>query len=72
MWRCTVFGAARTLACQYKDQWIRCKLLVTGNKKYVNHGQTLIIKDNLQMLEEVAAANRSKVGASFQYAESLP
>ena len=41
------------------------------NEKYVKRGQALIIGDDPQRHEEVAAANRNKVGAPFQYAESL-
>ena len=41
------------------------------NTKYAKHGQALIVKDDPQRHEEVAAANRNKVGAPFRYAESL-
>ena len=44
---------------------------MTDNKKYVNRGQALIIRDDPQRYEETAGANRNKVGAPFQYAESL-
>ena len=44
---------------------------MTDNEKYVKRGQALIIGDDPQRHEEVAAANRNKVGAPFQYAESL-
>ena len=54
-----------------KDQWIKRRLWMTYNEKYVRRGQTLIIKDDPQRLEEVAVVNRNKVGASFQCAESL-
>ena len=54
-----------------KNQWIRCRLLTTDNKKYVKRDQALIIGDDPQRHEEVAAANRNKVGTPFQYAESL-
>ena len=54
-----------------KDQWIRCRLVTTDNEKYVKRGQALIIRDDPQRHEEVMAANRNKVGAPFQYAESL-
>ena len=53
-----------------KDQWIRCRLLTTGSEKYIKHGQALIIKDDPQKFEAVAAANRNNVGAPFQYVES--
>ena len=54
-----------------KDQWIRCRLVTTDNEKYVKRGQALIIRDDPQRCEEVMATNRNKVGAPFQYAESL-
>ena len=54
-----------------KDQWIRCRLVTTDNEKYVKRGQALIIRDDPQRHEEVMVANRNKVGAPFQYAESL-
>ena len=44
---------------------------MTDNEKYVKRGQALIIRDDLQRYEEVMGANRNKVGAPFQYAESL-
>ena len=44
---------------------------MTDNRKYVKRGQALIIRDDPQRYEEMAGANRNKVGASFQYAESL-
>ena len=44
---------------------------MTDNEKYVKRGQALIIGDDPQRHEEVAAANRNKVSAPFQYAESL-
>ena len=44
---------------------------MTDNKKYVKHGQALSIRDNPQRYEEMAGANRNKVGASSRYAESL-
>ena len=53
-----------------KDQWIRCRLVTTDNEKYVKRGQALIIRDDPQRREEVMAANRNRVGAPFQYAES--
>ena len=43
---------------------------MTDNKKYVKRGQALIVGDDPRRHEEVAAANRNKVGAPFQYAES--
>ena len=54
-----------------KDQWIRCRLVTTDNEKYVKRGQALIVRDDPQRHEEAMAANRNKVGAPFQYAESL-
>ena len=54
-----------------KDQWIRHRLLMTDNEKYVKRSQALIIRDDPQRHEEAMAANRNKVGAPFQYAESL-
>ena len=54
-----------------KDQWIRHRLLMTDNERYVKRGQALIIRDDPQRHEEVMVANRNKVGAPFQYAESL-
>ena len=54
-----------------KDQWIRCRLVTTDNEKYVKRGQSLIIRDDPQRHEEVMVANRNKVGAPFQHAESL-
>ena len=53
-----------------KDQWIKRRLWMTYNEKYVRRGQTLIIKDDPQKLDEAAVVNRNKVGASFQCAES--
>ena len=44
---------------------------MTDNKKYVKRGRALIIRDDPQRYEEMAGANRNKVGAPFQYAESL-
>ena len=44
---------------------------MTDNEKYVKRGQALIIGDDPQRHEEVAAANRNKVGAPFQCAKSL-
>ena len=44
---------------------------MTDNKKYVKRGRALIIRDDPQRCEEVTGANRNKVGATFQYAESL-
>ena len=44
---------------------------MTDNEKYVKRGQALIIGDDPQRHEEVAAANRNKVSAPLQYAESL-
>ena len=41
---------------------------MTGNEKYVKRGQALIIEDDPQRHEEVAAANRNKLGAPFRYA----
>ena len=43
---------------------------MTDNEKYVKRGHALIIGDDPQRHEEVAAANRNKVGAPFRYAES--
>ncbi len=54
-----------------KDQWIRHRLLMTDNEKYVKRGQALIIRDDPQRYEGVMVTNRNKVGAPFQYAESL-
>ena len=54
-----------------KKARIRCRLVITDNKKYVRHGQALIIGDDPQRHEEVATANRNKVGVPFQRAESL-
>ena len=54
-----------------KDQWIRCRLVTTDNEKYVKRGQALIIRDDPQRHEEVMVANKNKVSAPFQYAESL-
>ena len=54
-----------------KDQWIRRRLLMTDNVKSVKRGQALIIRDDPQRHEGVMVANRKKVGAPFQYAESL-
>ena len=45
--------------------------MTTDNEKYVKRGQALIIRDDPQRHEEAMAANRNKVGAPFQYAESL-
>ena len=44
---------------------------MTDNEKYVKRGQALIIRDDPQRHEEMMVANRNKVGAPFQYAESL-
>ena len=44
---------------------------MADNEKYVKRGQALIIGDNPQRHEEVAAKNRNKAGAPLQYAESL-
>ena len=44
---------------------------MTDNKKYVKRGRALIIRDDPQRYEEMAGANRNKMGAPFQYAESL-
>ena len=44
---------------------------MTDNEKYVKRGQALVIGDDPQRHEEVAATNRSKAGALFRYAESL-
>ena len=44
---------------------------MTDNEKYVKRGQALVIGDDPQRHEEVAAANRNKVGAPFRYAGSL-
>ena len=44
---------------------------MTDNEKYVKRGQALIIRDDPQRHEEVAAANRNKVGAPFRCAGSL-
>ena len=44
---------------------------MTGNRKYVKRGQALIIRDDPQRRGEVTGVNRNKVGAPFQYAESL-
>ena len=44
---------------------------MTDNKKYVKRGQALAIRDDPQRHEEVTGVNRNKVGAPFQYAESL-
>ena len=44
---------------------------MTDNRKYVKRGQALIIRNDPQRYEEVTGANRNKVGAPFQYAESL-
>ena len=44
---------------------------MTDNKKYVKRGQALIIRDDPQRYEEVTGANKNKVDAPFQYAESL-
>ena len=41
------------------------------NEKYVKHGQALIIRDDPQRREEVTGTNRNRMGAPFQYAESL-
>ena len=46
-------------------------MLMTDNEKYVKRSQALIIRDDPQRHEEAMAANRNKVGAPFQYAESL-
>ena len=42
---------------------------MTANKKYVKCDQALIIQNDSQRHED--AANRNKMGAPFQYAESL-
>ena len=45
---------------------------MTDNEKYVKRGQALIIRDDPQRHEDpLMVANRNKVGAPFQYAESL-
>ena len=44
---------------------------MTDNKKYVKRGRALIIRDDPQRYEEMAGANKNKVGAPFQYSESL-
>ena len=44
---------------------------MTDNKTYVKRGQALIIWNDPQRYEEVTGVNRNKVGAPFQYAESL-
>ena len=43
---------------------------MTDNEKYVKRGHALVIGDDPQRHEEVAVANRNKVGAPFRYAES--
>ena len=54
-----------------KDQWIICRLVTTDNERYVKRGQTLIIKNDPQRCKDVTVANKNKVSAPFQYAESL-
>ena len=49
-----------------KDQWIRCRLLTTGDEKYVKRSQALIIKDDPQRPEERVAVNRNKVTVRFK------
>ena len=44
---------------------------MTDNRKYVKRDQVLIIRDDPQRHEDMITANRNKVGAPFQYAESL-
>ena len=44
---------------------------MTDNKKYVKCGQALIIRDDPQIYEEVAGANRNKMGAPVQCVELL-
>ena len=44
---------------------------MTDNEKYVKRDQTLIIRNDPQRHKEVMTANRNKMGAPFQYAESL-
>ena len=46
-------------------------MLMTDNVKSVKRGQALIIRDDPQRHEGVMVANRKKMGAPFQYAESL-
>ena len=43
----------------------------TDNEKYIRRGQALIIHDDLKRCIEVKKANRHKVGAPFQYADSF-
>ena len=43
------------------------QMLITANEKYAKRGQALITKDDPQRLEEVAAANRNKMDAPFQF-----
>ena len=70
-WHITVNIPASRETEKAKDQWIRHRLLMTDNEKYVKRGQALIIRDDPQRREEVMVANRNKVGAPFQHAESL-
>ena len=41
------------------------------NEKYIRRGQALIVHDDPESHIEVKKANRHKVGASFQYANSF-
>ena len=43
----------------------------TDNEKYIRRGQALIIHDDPERCVEVKKANRHKVGAPFQYADSF-
>ncbi len=43
----------------------------TDNEKYIRRGQALIIRDDPERCIEVKKANRHKVGAPFQYADSF-
>ena len=70
-WHITVNISTPSETEKAKDQWIRYRLMTTDNEKYVKRGQALIIRDDPQRREEAMAANRNKVGAPFQYAESL-
>ena len=46
-----------------------CRPVMTDNEKYAKRGQALIIGNDPQRHEEeVAAANKNKMGAPFQYA----
>ena len=40
---------------------IRCRLVMTDNKKYVKHGQALILKDDPQRHKKVMSVNQNKV-----------